>query len=152
MSTAEEEAKILASMSHSVSYEQEALEQEKYDVCAELNLKFHRLYVNICENKALTRALRPVVKTVTWFWMYQIYYKNHDSIPLSINDHKMIIEAFLSYDSTKAEAKVRKHILRSLEILLKLSMFDSNGNYVLPWVVEKNKCLLLRKEGIWQQM
>lgn len=109
-----------------------AFEQNNSDLCANLNLKFHESYVKIINNKHLNKAIRPLTKTIVWFWLTHLYFKHSNLIPLSIDEHKKIIKAFRSRDASKTEEETRKHVINSTERILKFPIFDSNGNYVLP--------------------
>jgi len=109
-----------------------AFEQRNYDLCADLNLKFHESYVKITDNKPLIKAIRPLTKTIVWFSLTRVYYRKKNLIKLSIKEHENIIEAFRSKHSNKAEEEARIHVINSQERLLEISNFDSNGNYIIP--------------------
>ena len=108
-----------------------AYRQKKYDLCAELNFDFHRVYIKSASNQVLSAAIRALKKSVVWFWLTNFVYKRHEVIPLSISEHDLIIQEFLNRDAKKAEEIVRNHIVNILERSIKSSYFDSKGFPIL---------------------
>ena len=109
-----------------------AVQQENSSLCAELNLRLHKSYVKIISNGQIIKAIRPMTKTIVWFWLTHFYYKHLNLAAFSIDEHQKMIEAFRRKDAAKAEEETRKHIINSHERLLEVSAFDSNGNYIIP--------------------
>ncbi len=108
-----------------------AFDQKKFDLTAELNLQFHKYILELANNKILTEAIRPVTK-MTRYWLTCTSYQNASLVFASIKEHKKIIEILRIHDSSKAEEEVRKHILNAYDRLLKYSIFDSDGKLVIP--------------------
>ena len=115
-----------------------AFREGQYDLCAQLNFKFHSIFIKVVDNNALKRTIRSLTKGSIWLWMTTTYYDKNELIPISIAEHIRIIEAFLQKNSKKAECEVRDHINKVFKRSLKYSIFDNEGDYVLS---------LKKKEG-----
>jgi len=100
---------------------------KRYDLCAELNFDFHRIYIKSADNQVLSTAIRSIKKKIIWFWLTNVTYKKHEVIPLSITEHDLIIQEFLNRDSKKAEMAVRTHIVNILDRSIRNADFDSEG-------------------------
>ncbi|MFH2127685.1 MAG: GntR family transcriptional regulator [Pseudomonadota bacterium] len=109
---------------------QQAFSDGDFAKCAELNFAFHRVFLQVADNKALRRAVRSIVKSTLWLWLASQYYKNSATIPSSIEEHKQILEAFRRKDVRLVESMVREHIENVLERFLKQSKFDTEGVYL----------------------
>lgn len=114
-----------------------AYDQGRYDLCGELNSVFHKVYINAANNQAIKTALKSINKGVVFLWVAQFVYGTHDFIPLSINEHDMIIQEFVKRGSSRAEEVVRNHIIQGLERPIRMEAFDSNGFLVLREKVEE---------------
>lgn len=110
---------------------QEAYNLQKYDLCAELNFDFHRIYVKAAKNSVLIATIRSMNKSIIWFWLTNFYFKNRNFIPISISEHRKIIQEFVRRDRDKVEATVRSHVIGIIERSLKTAAFDSNGSFTL---------------------
>lgn len=97
--------------------------------CAELNFAFHRVFLQVADNKALRRAIRSIVKSTLWLWLTTQYYKNNTIIPSSIAEHDLILDAFKRQDTHLVESQVKEHIENVLERFLMQSKFDDEGMY-----------------------
>lgn len=104
-----------------------AYDRERYDLCAELNFGFHRIYIKAANNQVLNTAIRSLKKKIIWFWLTNVTYKNYEVIPLSIEEHDLIIKEFRKHDSQNSESAVRSHIVNLLERSIKNASFDSEG-------------------------
>jgi len=104
-----------------------AYDQGSYDLCNELNFRFHKTYINAANNQAISTALRSINKGVIFLWVANFVYGTSDFIPLAISEHNMIIKEFVKRDSRRAEKAVRTHIIKGLERPIKEEAFDSNG-------------------------
>ena len=87
-----------------------AIEQNDCELCAEMNFKFHDTYIQEANNKAIKTAIRSISKGVMWLWLTNIYFKMHETVPITIHEHTKIIEAFQKRDSDAAEREVRSHV------------------------------------------
>lgn len=106
-----------------------AFNQKKYDECSQKNFNFHRIYVKLSNNQALIKAIRSLMKNAMWLMATNIYYKNSELIPLSIDEHKKIIEAFESGNGQRVEEEIRKHVLNNVERSTP-SIFESNYQHL----------------------
>ena len=108
----------------------QAFDKKDYDVCAELNFRFHGRYIRAADNLALERTMRSLTKGSIWLWLTNIYYKKEDMVPRSVEDHSKIIEALKNRDVEAAERAAQHHINQVYGRLLEYSIFDSAGDYV----------------------
>ncbi len=108
---------------------QKAFAAGRYQRCVELNFAFHRVFLRVADNKALRRAVRSIVKSTLWLWLTSQYYKNKSIIPISIEEHQRVLEAFRSGDIHQVEDRVREHIENVLERFLGQTPFDDAGLY-----------------------
>ena len=92
-----------------------AFSQKKYDECSGKNFNFHRLYVKLSNNQALIKAIRSLMKNSMWLMATNIYYKKSELIPLSIEEHEKIIEAFESGKGQRVEEVIREHVMNNVE-------------------------------------
>jgi len=106
-------------------------EQMNYGLCAEANFKFHKMIIREAKNKAINTAIRSISKGVIWLWLTNIYFKMHEIVHSSVDEHAKIIEAFQNNDADAAEREVRNHINKISMRTLEFSIYDSGGNYVL---------------------
>jgi len=110
---------------------EKAYKEKQYHMCADLNFKFHSIFIKLVDNNALNRTIRSLTKGLIWLWMTNLYYDKNDLIPLSIAEHYNIISAFKKKNSEIAEKQVRNHIIKIFNRSLSYSIFDDEGDYVL---------------------
>jgi DNA-binding GntR family transcriptional regulator len=108
---------------------EEAYKQKHYETCSELNFSFHRTYVKAANNDVLNSVIRSMSNSIKGFWITNLYFKNHQFIPISISEHHKIIKEFMNRNSDKVEVLVRNHVVGMLSRSIKYALFDSEGVY-----------------------
>jgi len=92
------------------------LEVSKKNVKAyfELNLKFHEVLINACQNKRLINMIQTFVKQTK---RYRIdILKSPERLKRSVKAHEKIIQSFEDRDAKKAEKLRKESILGNIEI------------------------------------
>lgn len=116
-----------------------AFEEKKFNLCSQLNFSFHRTYVKLSDNNTLIKAIRSIMKNTIWLMTTNLYYNKSELIPLSMAEHKNIINAFQERNGKEVEEEVRKHIRNIIERwlyhwnelnLTKQSPYPSGGDAV----------------------
>ena len=82
-----------------------------------LNLKFHEILINACQNKRLIQIIETFVKQTKRYRIDVL--KNPENLKRSIAAHEQIIQSFESGDAEKAEQLRKESILRNIQVFLK---------------------------------
>lgn len=109
-----------------------AYDRKKYDLCFEINFKFHRIYIRTANNQLLNDAIRTLKRNIIWLYVSHIYHSNHKVITLSIEQHNEIIEQFVKCDAKGAEQAVRNHTVCILEHSLETEFFNPEDSTLPP--------------------
>ncbi len=109
----------------------EANKQKLFSELGKLDQEFHNLIIMASENQHLIQLMEVIKAKVIFIRNYTIrgyYPKLHDFI----GEHERIYQALLKKDEKEAEAEMRSHIKRSLEVftLESISNIDLIDNQV----------------------
>ncbi len=102
-----------------------------YEQCSHLNHEFHRVYIKAVDSEILNRTIKSLTNGISWLLLTNICYADSETIPVSIEEHEGIIEAFEAKDAERAEQTVRAHLTRVYQWLLRYSTFDAKGDYIM---------------------
>jgi len=103
-------------------------EQGLFERCSDLDFNFHKTFIKASGNQELEKSIKSIRKKMSWFWVTRFPCKGEELIPISIEGHQAIIEAFKTRSSKKVEAAIKRHFFISLNRSLDFFKFDSNGN------------------------
>lgn len=88
----------------------EALEKSDVSAYVEANQRFHEVLYKASANQYLAEQIRQLRARLAIYSRQQGLISTN-RMPVSFNEHQVIVDAFVKGDSTAAEVAMRKHIL-----------------------------------------